>query len=121
MTKKNKLILLSVCIILIITGFFFWRKCSTYKIENDPYDDMIHKVDSLNVKIDSLKLQRDTILSNIDSSKQNIGLIELQYEKDFNTIINQPVDSDSKFFTDYLSENFKRFSSGYNQSATKRN
>ena len=46
---------------------------------------MIHKVDSLNVKIDSLKLQRDTIFSNIDSSKQKIGLIELQYEKDFNT------------------------------------
>ena len=121
MTKKNKLILLGVCIVLFICGFFLWKKCSIGKIENDPYDDMTHKVDSLNVKIDSLKLQRDTILSNIDSSKQNIGLIELQYEKDFNTIINQPVDSDSKFFTDYLSESFKRFSSNYNQPATKRN
>lgn len=107
MTKKNKLILLGVCIVLIISGFFFWKKCSTGKIENDPYNDMVHKVDSLNVKIDSLKIQRDTIFSNIDSSKQRIGLIELQYEKNFNTIINQPVDSDIKFFTDYISETFK--------------
>lgn len=107
MTKKNKLILLGVCIVLIISGFFFWKKCSTGKIENDSYEDLIHKVDSLNIKIDSLKIQRDTLFSNIDSSKQHIGLIELQYEKDFNTIINQPVDSDIKFFTNYISETFK--------------
>lgn len=65
------------------------------------------KVDSLNTEIKTLKEERDILRQSIDSSEAQVILIEKWYEKEYNTIITQPVDSDFLFFSKYLSKEFK--------------
>ena len=71
------------------------------------YEELVSVIDSLNCKIDSLSLEREELISKIDSSKDKVEVIEHWYEKEYNTVLTQPTDSDCVFFSKYLSSHFK--------------
>lgn len=96
----KKIIIIVLVIIIICTGIYFAVKNDQYHSNIIYYDN---KIDSLNCKIDSLKLDRDRLIQKLDSSKSNVEIIEHWYEKEYNTILTQPVDSDCMFFSKYLS------------------
>jgi hypothetical protein len=64
-------------------------------------------VDSLNIQIDSLEIIKVDLMNSLDSSINNVQVIEKWYEKEYTNIMYQPADSDCIFFARYLSENFK--------------
>lgn len=63
-------------------------------------------VDSLEHVIDSLKSKRDTLFIIKDSIKKEIIQIEKEYETKYINVDSQSIDSDIKFFSEYLSKNF---------------
>lgn len=103
----SKKIVFSILVIFIICiGIYFYN--SKNQINNSiNHKELLHTIDSLNYKIDSLSLHRETLILKIDSSKNNIKVIEHWYEKEHNTILIQPTDSDCMFFSKYLSTYFK--------------
>ena len=103
MSKKiiTILVILAICI-----GIYFYF--SEDKINNSSnYEELISTIDSLNCKIDSLSLEREELILKIDSSKSKVEVIEHWYEKEYNTVLTQPTDSDCVFFSKYLSSHFK--------------
>lgn len=103
----SKKIVFSILVIFIICiGIYFYN--SKNQANNSiNHKELLHTIDSLNYKIDSLSLYRETLILKIDSSKNNIKVIEHWYEKEHNTILIQPTDSDCMFFSKYLSTYFK--------------
>ena len=103
---SKKVIFSILAILIICIGIYFYN--SKDKINNPiNHKELLHTIDSLNYKIDSLSLHRETLILKIDSSKNNIKVIEHWYEKEYNTILVQPTDSDCVFFSEYLSTYFK--------------
>lgn len=60
-------------------------------------------VDSLQIIIKDLNIKNDSLLNVIDTTKSKIQIIEKIYEKELDSIINQPIANDVAFFTEYLS------------------
>lgn len=103
MSRKIITILVILAICIGIYFYFLENKIST----SSDYDELISVIDSLNCKIDSLSLEREELISKIDSSKDKVEVIEHWYEKEYNTVLTQPIDSDCVFFSKYLSSHFK--------------
>ena len=103
----SKKIIFSILVIFIICiGIYFYN--SKNQINNSiNHKELLHTIDSLNYKIDSLSLEREELISKIDSSKDKVEVIEHWYEKEYNTVLTQPIDSDCVFFSKYLSSHFK--------------
>lgn len=102
-------------VIISIAGVFIYKSLNDlentrlrnrYEVESSAsttkIDSLIKESEYLNTKIDSLneiKTKKDSVIITITKS----------YEKDFITISNQPISNDVLFFTNYLSEDNKRF------------
>lgn len=96
--------IIGVVVILLLLVYIYFANS---KPVNHDYDNMFDTIDSLNVIIDSLIKERKELKYKIDSSENNIKIIEKWYEKEHNTVLNQSVDSDCVFFSNYLSLRFK--------------
>jgi hypothetical protein len=68
----------------------------------DPNQELIEKIDSLTNKIDSIQNKQDSINKVIDTTEVKIIKIHETYKTTVERIINQPVDSDRVFLTNYL-------------------
>ena len=65
-------------------------------------DNLIEKVNELELKLDSLNLLKDSIRTVIDSTHVKIITNEKHYQERINTIITQPATEDSSFVSDYI-------------------
>lgn len=63
---------------------------------------LIEKIDSLTNKIDSIQNKQDSINKVIDTTEVKIIKIHETYKTTVERIINQPIDSDRVFLTNYL-------------------
>lgn len=61
-------------------------------------------VESTKTEIDSIKNINDSLQLKVDSIDLKLDSINNWYEKNYNIIINQSVDSDLFFFSEYLSK-----------------
>ena len=98
-------VIIDIIVIIICAVILYKVLDKPAKIIRD--ESLKIKVDSLNTEIKLLKEERDSLKQSIDSSEAQVVLIEKWYEKEYNTIITQPVDSDCLFFSNYLSKEFK--------------
>lgn len=88
--------LVLIIVIIVLIGLYFKKPYKTEIIVDS-------KVDSLELVIDSLEQENLNLLHKIDSSQNNIKVIEHWYEKEYNIVLTQSTDSDCLFFRDYLS------------------
>lgn len=87
---------------------------------NEDYKELMHDIDSLNTHIDSIINKiNDSLRSTVDTAKVKIIKNKEKYEADYIDITNQPLGDDVKFFSDYLSESYRRFFGGDNSPATE--
>ena len=100
MIKKeslNKLIIVAIVLCAIVTIFLTYNK---------------HEENQKPELRDTIIVRRNSISKEIDTIYREIIKNNTEYEKDYNIIINNDVDSDYLFFTKYLES---RFSSNNNQ------
>lgn len=100
-----KYILLIWSIILtIIAGILFSKINSKDNkvINTENSSKLVSQIDSLILVCDSLKQDRVKLLDSIKSIDTRIVTINKTYEKDYNTILTQPTDSDCVYFAKYL-------------------
>lgn len=102
---SRKIITILVILAICVGIYFYFSENNINNSSN--YEKLISVIDSLNCKIDSLSLEREELISKIDSSKDKVEVIEHWYEKEYNTVLIQPTDSDCVFFSKYLSSHFK--------------
>lgn len=86
----------------------YWVVVSTPKIVT-PEEILLRKVDSLSAKIDSINRLNDSIKTIIDTTEIEIQHTYERYIEIRDRIIEQSVDSDCIFFSDYLSKDSQRF------------
>ena len=103
--RRISIIFELISLALLITVLVLYLQKPKVEIVRD--NTLQQKVDSLNIEIDKLKVERDSLLTSIDSSEAKVIVIEKWYEKEYNTIVNQPTDSNCLFFSNYLSKEFK--------------
>ena len=83
-------------------------------------DSLLIELDKANKTIDSLQFENARSTLVIDSTKTKIKYINRVYEKDINTYLSQPSDSDAVQFAKYLlSENPGGLFSSYNSTTIK--
>ena len=71
-------------------------------------------IESTKTEIDSIKNVNDSLQLKVDSIDSKLDSINNWYEKNCSIIINQSVDSDMWFFSEYLSKNLNGFNSRNN-------
>ena len=86
---------------------------------SDDYKELVRDIDSLNNHISSINKINDSLRNAVDTTKVKIIKIREKYEADYIDITNQPLGDDVKFFSDYLSESYRRFFGGDNSPATE--
>lgn len=100
-------------VLLIIAGVILWLwprdNPSNIDISND-----IKSIESTQSKIDSLTIVRDSIDKQIDTITITIEKTYIQYEKDRNIILNNNINEDYMFFSDYVEQQSSRLDSIYN-------
>lgn len=69
---------------------------------NDGTQQLLERIDSLNLEVEKLRSQNTQLVTDIDSSESRVQVIEKWYEKESDIIFNQSTDSDIVFFTGYL-------------------
>ncbi len=100
--------IIKICLIVIMLAFIVYDAIKLFqdnKTKEISYDENIllkETIDSLNNVCDSLNVIKSQLLDSLNKSDTQIVVITKQYEKDFNTIITQSVDSDCLFFANYL-------------------
>lgn len=65
-------------------------------------DEILKRINELELKIDSIKLKKDSIRTVIDSTHIKIITNEKHYKEKVNTIMLQPFSADSSFIIDYI-------------------
>lgn len=86
-----------IILIIIVISQFIGIGLLIKKSRQTPVDN-----DSLNRLIENLQLKNNRSTSVIDSVRNQLNNLNENYEKDFNTILNQPVDSDIVSFSNYI-------------------
>ena len=71
----------------------------------------IEKIDSIKSEIDSLYIVKDSIYIQIDTIYKQLNNNNKEYEKNFNTIINNTSDENVLFFKNYIESNRERLDS----------
>lgn len=94
-------------LINILLGYILYNKKS--EISNS--DNYIEKIDSLELEISYLKNRRDSIRVLIDTTFVQIENNNSKYEEVYNTIVDNTVDEDLLFFTEYLEQYIARLDS----------
>lgn len=83
----------------IIIGVYIYLADFT---PEDNTEELLRRIDSLELKIDSINLKKDSIRTVIDSTHIKIITNEKHYQERINTILIQPASADSSFITDYI-------------------
>lgn len=89
-----------IAIILIVIGYSIHTPTKQISDES-----VFTTIDSLELVISDLESQKNQIEIQTDSIIVEIVKIKDNYETKYIDIVNQSVDSDIKFFTEYLSKN----------------
>ena len=113
MDKYFKLIICGI-IVGVIGSIIFINHTSIEENTIIEIEDSKKEIDMLNHKVDSLENIKSNLTSLLDSSINNVQVIEKWYEKEYNDIMYQSSDSDCLFFSEYLSKNFAGFSGSNN-------
>lgn len=98
--------------LFLLIGFLFYKE--VYK--NDSIDEVnpekfINKIDSLELIVDSLSIKKEIIEKEIDTVYIEIHNNNLKYEENYNTILDNDVNEDYKFFSNYIEQYKSRFDS----------
>lgn len=122
MSKSEKL----VTILLVIFSFFIGWFISDLVNPSTQKGDYSNKIDSLLIVNDSLFIQNNLLRERVDSleslsNKVDSVIVEIEhwYEKELIDITNQPISSDIRFFTEYLSKTDSGFISSNNPESIK--
>ena len=102
MNKEGKKIFIGIGIVVIVIlfiTFYIWVADFTPKNKED---ELLKKIEALELKLDSLNNRKDSIRTAIDSTHIKIITNEKHYQERVNTIITQPYSADSGFVTDYI-------------------
>lgn len=100
MKKEN--IIKSLIIIGFIAVVIIYISIADFSSPRDDTEQLLKRIDKLELKIDSLNTKKDSIRTVIDSTHIKIITNEKHYKEVVNTIISQPADSDSSFITNYI-------------------
>lgn len=98
-TFKVIIIILLLLFIGIIIWWFGWH---VQVPDNNSDQILIEKLDSIQKRLDKIEFKRDSIKAVIDTTKVKINIVHETYKTTVERIINQPLDSDQVFLTDYL-------------------
>ncbi len=100
--------IIAISFILGIAYAYYWAVVNSPKVHTQE-DEILEKMQLLNNKVDSIKRANDSIKVIIDTTEIEIEHVYEKYIQVREHIINQSVDSDCVFFSNYLSEDSKRF------------
>lgn len=100
---KKYWIIIVILICIIIFQDFYYKPSAVYIQES--------KIDSLQVEIDSLSKIKNKTIVQIDTIYKELNIINKEYEKNFNTIINNNPSEDVSFFLNYIQLNKPRLDS----------
>lgn len=106
MQKGIRVLLIVSLIINIVLGVII----VTNKREYSP-EEYINKIDSLELELSSISNKRDSIKEVIDTVYSYLNETEKDYEEIRDVIINNTVNDDYLFFTEYLRQNKLRLDS----------
>jgi len=98
----------AILLTLGIACAYYWVVMYSPKVHTQE-DEILEKMELLNNKVDSIKRANDSIKVIIDTTEIEIEHVYEKYIQVREHIINQSVDSDCVFFSNYLSEDSKRF------------
>lgn len=87
---------------------YYWVVVYSPKVHTQE-DEILEKMELLNNKVDSIKRANDSIKVIIDTTEIEIEHVYEKYIQVREHIVNQSVDSDCVFFSNYLSNDSKRF------------
>lgn len=105
----NKSYWLPVCMLLLLFGcIYYWIVNFTPDVPSNE-DKLLEEMELLSNKIDSIKRANDSIKIIIDTTEVEIEHVYEKYIQVREHIITQSVDSDCVFFSNYLSNDSKRF------------
>lgn len=88
-----------MCVLMLLTLFI----CIGLLVFQYTHQDYIIVNDN-NSKVDSLNNEIDKNLLKIENNKIVLNTLENDFEKEYNIILVQPLDSDIVFFSKYLSQ-----------------
>lgn len=105
-------------IIILLIGLLIFKYFLSRHNEPPILDatEYIERIDSLESKIDSLYKVKDSTYIQIDTVYQQLNNNTKEYEKDFNTIIDNNASEDLRFFLEYIKSNRARLDSLCNNS-----
>lgn len=92
----------------VVIGILIWGWPKNGSYNTGKYIDTI---DSLQSNIDSISIKQDSVDQRIDTIIVTIEKIQIQYEKDYSTIINNTTGENYRFFSEYITRNSSRLDS----------
>ena len=96
----NKWFLFGMILGAVLIVFLYYKTANFHPIDRD--DELLRRINELELKIDSLNSRKDSIRSVIDSTHVKIITNEKHYQERINTILIQSASADSSFITDYI-------------------
>lgn len=109
MSKAAKIF--TILIVLYLVWFTFYLYQTNKKLDSK---ELIEQIDSLESKSVILQHKNDSIDQVIDTIYITLKENNKRYEENSNVIINNSVDENYMFFTNYINRNKARFDSLYN-------
>lgn len=101
--NKWAFILLSI---IIVGCLYIWISNFSPPVQDNGLEE---KLTNLSYKLDSIRRANDSIKVIIDTTEVEIEHVYEKYIQTYDRIVVQSVDSDCIFFSNYLSEDNKRF------------
>lgn len=99
---------LALCIFIVLSFLYYCVVKFSPRIETSE-DKILKEIELLSNKVDSVKRANDSIKVIIDTTEVEIEHIYEKYIQVREHIITQSVDSDCVFFSNYLSNDSRRF------------
>lgn len=98
--SKTERVILSVSIAInLVLGYLLYSRPT---VPSSTSSEFIEKIDSLEVELDTLQEHREELRERIDTVYIEIEKNNKIYEEARNTILNNSVDDDLRFFLEYL-------------------
>lgn len=102
MSNKWKWLLVIILVCFLVAYIIICSRRD--KIVNNDTQQLLERIDSLNLEVEKLRNKNTQLVTEIDSSETRVQVIEKWYEKESDIIFNQPTDSDIIFFKRYVSQ-----------------
>ena len=96
----NKWFLFGTILGVVLVAFLYYKLANFHPVDKD--DELLRRINELELKIDSLNSRKDSIRSVIDSTHVKIITNEKHYQERINTILVQSASADSSYITDYI-------------------